>query len=106
MMAMNDLYDASIDYNAKSDVFRLSNSYATTETSITPLNYDWYKEYWYPVKQEHFHYNTKIKTAYVEDQTVYNKSLDVVKELLRRKMIQVGRVKDLIDLIELIASKM
>ena len=93
---MEDLGNMTISYSDSTS----SGSGEATFSNGTIFDYGWYHDIWYP-----WYVYTYPNYTHVE-KDAFERAFKVAKMLLAKKLLKSGKVKDFIELIELIADEM
>jgi len=99
---MKDLGNMMISYSATSDAVYCGSDLSITDG--TTLDYNWYRETWYPYYI--YTYPTYYTTYTCVKEDAFKKAFKIAKMLLAKKLLKSRKLKDFIGLVEMIAKEL
>jgi hypothetical protein len=97
---------ATIAYQSSNDTISLAGFESPNYLGM--LDYDWYQDYWTPVTEKHYHKYmpvTEYRTQIIRSEDTYKKAMTIGKILLRKRLLKSNKLKDFIELVEMIAKE-
>lgn len=102
---MHNPFDATIAYESSNNSITLTGFDTPNYTGIP--SWDWYQDHWIPATERR--YITIISPAeyrshIISSEDTYKKSFAVAKLLLEKNMLKSNKLRDFIELVEMIAK--